>query len=172
MTWDWGLFYAVRCSALAASNISKSSLSPVLYWAVSCQVSNSHFRVLDISVLNGLWWNAVFCPLQLDFPLAVTRWAVSSEQWCRRYSALIISLINTEFQGFVAGLEPPGLVWGYRVPGAPCSLLLLNDVLLDETWLINITTRLHRINSSYRASSKMAFIGLLNTRTFRQISDF
>ena len=99
---------------------------------------------------------------------------VGSEQWewCRRYSALIISLINTEFQGFVAGLEPPGLVWGYRVPGAPCSLLLLNDVLLDETWLINITTRLHRINSSYRASSKMAFIGLLNTRTFRQISDF
>ena len=37
---------------------------------------------------------------------------------------LIISLINTEFQGFVAGAGP-GLV-------GQC-LLLLNDVLLDET---------------------------------------
>ena len=136
---------------LPASNISSSSLSVAV---LSCMMSMSSIKFSAFYILK--WFSILSNPS--DSVGSGVSGAVPGGVVAGLRYPLIISLINTEFQGFVAGLEPPGLVWGYRVPGAPCSLLLLNDVLLDETWPINIKTRPDKINSSNTPPSQPSLL--------------
>ena len=103
-----------------------------------CQIFPSHLSLcgcIELYDVNVETHNITFSAFYFEMIFYFIKSIRLSGQWsgaCHQAGPEIPthhqSLINTEFQGFVAG---PGLDWGWWVGGAP--LLLLNDVLLDET---------------------------------------
>ena len=104
----------------------------------------------SISILSILFWNDF-----LFYQIHQTQWAVERclAVWWQAWDTHSSSVsLTRNFKVLSLGRGWGWWDWWDWWD----SLLLLNDVLLDETWLINIRTRLEKINSLPGTPYKMA----------------